>query len=97
MSTMKYGDWPAFSGGTRLTVEDDVRDTLGDAVDDFDVSALVDAYREAINTALPTGVHLAGNDFYGPEPELEPEKIAQIAVRVQDVDLTPLLHRYPRG
>lgn len=60
-----FGDWndvEAYS--TRIT--DTVAAALGDHAGDYDLDALVNAYRDAINEALPDSVVLAGNEFYSP-------------------------------
>lgn len=80
MTTTSYGTWNNRVDGDALTVEQTIAETLGDA-DEYDIDAIAADYRTAINKALPEGVTLAGNDFYGPYytedatwgPELEDE------------------------
>lgn len=72
-TTTSYGTWYNHTG-SNVTVEADVADYVGggdrewreriEADGSFD--AMVDDYRQAVNDALPAGVSLAGNDFYGP-------------------------------
>ena len=47
-------------------LEDAIAAYVGDYADHFNRDALAAAYRAAINAALPPGVTLNGNDFYGP-------------------------------
>lgn len=80
MITTSYGTWCTKVDDLALTVEQTIAETLGDA-DEYDIDAIAADYRTAINKALPEGVTLAGNDFYGPYytedatwgPELEDE------------------------
>src|SRR5690606_34496329 len=65
MTTTSYGTWNNRVDGDALTVEQTIAETLGDA-DEYDIDAIAADYRTAINKALPEGVTLAGNDFYGP-------------------------------
>lgn len=66
--TTSYGTWVNHGGGTAMTVEDTVAVALGDHANDYDLDAVIADYRDAINDALPAGVTLNGNDFYGPYP-----------------------------
>jgi hypothetical protein len=66
-TTTSYGTWANYDR-SHLAVEDTVADFLGDQADSFDVDKVVAAFRAAIDSALPEGVSLAGNDFYGPYP-----------------------------
>ncbi|WP_399559238.1 hypothetical protein OH809_45530 (plasmid) [Streptomyces sp. NBC_00873] len=60
-----FGDWnDVETYSTRIT--DTVAAALGDHASDYDLDALVNAYRDAINEALPDSVILAGNEFYSP-------------------------------
>lgn len=62
-TTMSYGNWNN-RAKRGLDLEWDVRAALGE--DAENVEAIIKAYREAINDALPPGVSLHGNEFYGP-------------------------------
>jgi hypothetical protein len=63
-TTTEYGTWADVA--SEVTVEDTITTALGDHGAGFDVDAIVSDYRAAINAALPTGVVLAGDDFFGP-------------------------------
>lgn len=72
MITMSYGTWVNHSNV--LTVEASVAKWLTGADADWRdqlessgaFARIVADYREAINAALPEGVTLSGDDFYGP-------------------------------
>lgn len=66
-TTTSYGDWNNRGDKWALTVEQSVIGAFGtEGADGFDFDAIVSDYRDAINAALPNGVTLSGNDFYGP-------------------------------
>jgi len=73
-TTTEYGTWNNHGDSSALTVEASVTNYIsgGDSEwveriqSDGSFDAMVDAYRDAINEALPDGVSLNGNDFYGP-------------------------------
>jgi hypothetical protein len=67
-TTTQYGEWG--NVGRYRNILDDVREALGDFAEDYDIEALTEAYRDAINTELPEGVVLRGNTFYGPYPRV---------------------------
>lgn len=91
---MDYGTWVNIMGV--LSVLADVTTSLGDFADHYDVDALVDAYRAAVNSALPDGVTLNGDHFYGPYPV--PEGLGKDTLRnaVQSVDFWTLAERFDR-
>ncbi|MFD9965038.1 hypothetical protein [Amycolatopsis sp. NPDC058986] len=65
-TTTSYGTWANVSQYS-LDLETSVSEAFGaDGPEGFDVDAIVSDYRDAINAALPDGVALAGNEFYGP-------------------------------
>ncbi len=64
-ATTSYGNWNRVEPSD-LTVEQSVAVALGDFAGDYDVDAITSAYRAAINDALPEGVSLCGDEFYGP-------------------------------
>lgn len=104
--TTSYGTW-VNHGGTRLALEDTVRDALGDFAGDYDVDALIAAYRAAINEALPSEISLCGNEFIGPydgtgidwSPYPRPERDDQtvISAIIDQVDLYALAEKYDRS
>lgn len=73
-TTTSYGSWYNHAGGTGLTIEDYVATFVAGAESEWLIrierdgsfDAMVEDYRNAINAALPAGVLLGGNDFYGP-------------------------------
>lgn len=98
-----YGTWLNVAKSTR-TVEEAVA-TIFDAegTDGFDVEAIVTEYRNAINAALPNGVTLAGNDFYGPYNTTEDQfndypadddGDLDLAAIVDGVELWPIIERH---
>lgn len=68
-TTTSYGNWHQKSRGG-LTLRGDVADALLAGCDyndytDEQIDAVADAYRDAINAALPDSVSLCGDEFYG--------------------------------
>lgn len=63
-----YGTWLTEVDRESTTVERTVLEAFGSEgpPDGVDVDQLAADYREAINEALPEGVTLSGNEFYGP-------------------------------
>jgi hypothetical protein len=91
-ATTELGTWATHgTGGGNATLEDSVEDFLGEFVDDYDLEGLVRAYRDAINAALPQGVSLHGEVFYGPwGADLDAEAVASVdlAALAQQFDTT---------
>lgn len=73
-TTTSYGTWNNHGDSSALTVEDTVTGYIsgGDSEwieriqGDGSFDDMVAGYREAINDALPDGVSLNGDEFYGP-------------------------------
>ncbi len=63
-TTTTYGTWARYT--KQVSVAWGIENSLGAYADDFDLDALTSAYRDAINNALPDGVTLNGDEFYGP-------------------------------
>jgi hypothetical protein len=64
-----YGTWNNRVEHGGDTVDGTVIDALADAhFGATDTQAIIKAYREAVNAALPPSVSLAGDEFYGPAP-----------------------------
>ena len=100
--TTSYGTWNNRIDAYALTVEQSVVEALGDFADEYDVEALADAWRQAINEALPSGVALTGDEFIGPweagddfdgYPTDEFGGL-DIAAIVQSIDLWKIAERY---
>lgn len=91
--TTEYGIWDdTIPGG--LTLRDGLVAALGDSADSFDVDAIAEDYRTAINTTLDDrGITLAGESFYGPYPR-PAEARQEIAAAVEAVDLWEIVARY---
>lgn len=66
-TTRCYGNWTNRVSPYNSTLEAEVAQAL-DTYEPTEavLDAVCAAYREAINAALPPGVVLAGNEFYGP-------------------------------
>lgn len=94
-ATTEYGTWADYDR-SRVTVEDTVTDAAGDFADDYDLVAATATYREAINAALPSGIVLAGDGFYGPYPRSD-DAGEQIAEAVDKVDLYEILAEHERA
>lgn len=69
--TSNYGAWHARVSNAGITLEQGVGDALDGEYDDDTLDAIIDAYRAAINDALPPEVALCGNEFYGPACEAD--------------------------
>ena len=73
-TTTSYGAWVNHGDDSNRTVEATVADYIGGGDADWRqrvessgaFERMVDDYRAAINNALPDGVSLCGNEFYGP-------------------------------
>lgn len=66
-TTTKYGTWCSLIDQFALTLEQTVVEAFGaEGPDGFDLEEIVTEYRDAIDKALPAGVSLAGDEFYGP-------------------------------
>jgi hypothetical protein len=65
-ATTSYGTWNNRVESGELTVEQSVLTALGDFAHEYDLDAIAADYRNAINDALPSGVSLNGDEFYGP-------------------------------
>ncbi|MCB1290778.1 MAG: hypothetical protein KDB45_04510 [Mycobacterium sp.] len=69
--TCSYGSWYRNVGDSSGTVLGEVEDALDGEFTDDEVAAIAEAYRDAINEALPGEVQLCGDEFYGPAYELD--------------------------
>jgi len=95
MTTTSYGTFignVADPGGAG-SMRDYVTTALGDYADDYDIDAIVDEYRDAINERLDQGITLAGDEFYGPYPRPE-HSTETIADAIEDVDLWEIVARH---
>lgn len=90
-TTTSYGTWNNHGDRTHVRVEDTVAVYLGEFVADYDFGALVTAYRAAINAALPEGVSLNGDEFYGPHPR---DFDLDLPEAIESVDLGSLAEQY---
>lgn len=68
MTNRSYGTWHTNTNGMLSTLEATVEQAL-DNWPDIDQQQVCDAYRAAINEALPEGLMLCGDEFYGPADE----------------------------
>lgn len=66
-----YGPWYRNVGDSSGTLLGQVESSLNGEFTDDEVTAVADAYRAAITAALPDGVQLCGDEFYGPAVELD--------------------------
>jgi hypothetical protein len=70
---------------TSLTVAEFIGRALTYFAADYDLAAIEADYRTAINKALPEGVSLHGQEFYGPAPKPE-DADEQIQAAVSSLD-----------
>ena len=80
MTNVQYGSWNRSTSGPHsgFTVDGEVADALLAGADvnnytDEQIAAVALAYRAAINTALPEGVYLSGDEFFGPDDAERPD------------------------
>jgi len=90
-----YGSWNNHNGGSTVIVEDSVAEVLGEFAGDYDIPALVAAYRALIDAALPLEISLCGNEFYGPYP-VRPDAAEVIPDAIESVDLAALATLFDR-
>jgi hypothetical protein len=69
-----------------LTVEDMVSSAITQDVEDFDLDAIAADWRASVNAALPEGVSLNGDGFFGPWPMAD-GAAETIALAIESVDL----------
>lgn len=90
-TTTSYGTWGSYTNVT--SIEDTVNDFIGGGGDEWigrlvqsgGWDRVVDAFRAAINTNLPGGITLHGNDFYGPYPLEDGVRPDQLKELIPDV------------
>src|SRR5690554_1521453 len=97
-ATTSYGSFSrnvADPGGAG-SMRDYITTALGDHADDYDIDAIVDEYRDAINERLADqGITLAGDEFYGPYPR--PENAGEtIADAIESVDFWTIVERHDK-
>lgn len=74
ITTTSYGSWVRATDSSAFTLDGEVADALLAGCDfndysDEQIAVVAAAYRAAINEALPPGVSLCGDEFYGPAYE----------------------------
>ena len=66
-TTTSYGTWQTRVDDADTTVERTVINALADGMcGETNTAAIVAAYRDAVNAALPASVTLRGEEFFGP-------------------------------
>lgn len=103
-TTTTYGTWNNFGDRWEVTVEGTVLSYIGGApqewVERVEESGAFDAmvahYRIAINRALPDGVSLVGDEFYGPYYEADHtwDGELDIAEIIEGVDLGEIVDHH---
>lgn len=94
-----YSTWLNYSGdaltpeatleGALINAESEWRERL-DETGAFE--AMADAYRDAINNALPQGVNLVGEQFHGPfQPANPTESFESITEALNDIDIQKII------
>ncbi|MEU3020203.1 hypothetical protein ABZ635_22730 [Nocardiopsis sp. NPDC007018] len=102
-TTTSFGSWYNHTG-SNLTVEADVADYVGGGPSEWveriqadgSFEAMVDAYRAAVNDALPASVSLAGDEFYGPyyTEDQDWDGELDIAEIIQNIDLGEIVDKH---
>jgi hypothetical protein len=93
--TTEYGTWGDV-GGSTVTVEDYIAVALGEHGEGFDVEAIASDFRKAVNEALPEGVSLNGNLFFGPHG-VAAEDRPDLRETVDSVDFWEIAVRHDRA
>lgn len=104
-TTTTYGTWGNVHGGC-LTIRDEIDEALDDCADDYAPSdEIALAYENAVNQALPDGVNLIGDEFYGPAyPEpgefdgypTDEDGELDLAAIVQSVNVWEIIEKHAR-
>lgn len=95
-TTTSYGTWVTVTNSPYLTLRQDVEAFTGEYGGDYDVDAIERDYRAAINAALPGGVTLAGEEFYGPVP-VDNAATDAIAPAIDEVDFWAIVQRHDKA
>lgn len=93
-TTTSYGTWNNRVDDLSLTVEQSVIAAVTDWADDYDIPAVVSAYRDAINAELPGDFSLVGDEFVGP---VNWPHALDIKSWVNSVDLWDILADHEKG
>jgi hypothetical protein len=93
--TTEYGTWGDV-GESTVTVEEYVAGALGEHGEGYDVAALAADFRKAVNEALPEGVTLNGNLFFGPH-DVAAEDRPDLREVVDSVDFWEIAGRHDRA
>lgn len=110
-TTTEYGTWNNHGDASNRTVEASIADAVSGADSDWreemqasgSFDRIAEAYRDAINEALPDGVSLAGSNFYGPyrteDQDFEgypSDELGGLDIRaiIEEVDLWAIIERY---
>lgn len=99
----RYGTWVTYAD--RLMVEDTIHDFVGTSPDadwykriqrSGALERMAEDFRAAVNAALPEGVSLHGNEFYGPyyEDGRHWEGELDISGIIDRVDLAAIVARH---
>lgn len=104
-ATTSYGTWANVYGGP-LTIRDEIDEALDDVPDEYAPSdEIALAYENAVNQALPPGVILVGDEFYGPaypdEGEFDrypcdEDGALDLAAIVQSINVWEIIERHAR-
>lgn len=86
--TTQYGTWQNYVG--ELSVRDGIETALAGLTAGYDMDALEQAYRAAVNAALPDGVTLDGDLIHGPYSMRCVETTAEITEVIKGVDFWAL-------
>lgn len=102
-----YGTWANHGDSFNVSVEATILDAINGGDGDWQkrmentgaLGRVASDYRDAINEALPEGVSLAGDDFYGPwyEADYTWDGELDIAAIVKGIDLTAIIKRHDVG
>lgn len=110
-TTTDYGTWVSKGDRSNTCVEGTIADVVSGADSEWRrtmeecgaFKAIARDYRDAINAALPDGVSLCGDDFYGPYYEddrefdghpVDEDGNLDIAAIIEGIDLEEIIDRY---
>lgn len=102
ITTTGYGSWYNVQGH-ESTIASSIAEACGDYANDYDLEAVEDDYRAAIQAALPDTVTLTGDEFIGPYydkdkdfdgyPE-DPEGSLDLTAIIESVDLIAIVEKH---
>lgn len=95
-TTAEWADWAQVNDGSSRRYLDYIREAIeagGGDPGEYDIEAVGDDYRDAIQAVLPEGVVFARGEFVGPYPA-PADAVAQLRALVATIDLWEIVARH---